>query len=130
MSKENVKKLFGEIEKDIELQKKYASLMQSQQKEIEKKLLEKLVEFGQTSGFAFSKDDLISARTELMDKVNSNRELSDGDLANVAGGASHSKICAVVGSIGTLGIACAVGSITLEIQNRGSCGKNMTTQNC
>jgi len=49
MSKDNVKQLFGKMEKDSELQKKYASLMRAHQIETEKSLADKLVELGKTS---------------------------------------------------------------------------------
>jgi len=127
MSKDNVKKLFGRIEKDAELQKKYASLMQAHQKETEKALSGKLVDFGKTSGFVFSSDDLIAARAELVDKMNSNRELSDNDLADVAGGGGNKKFLATVVSISGFGVACGFLSAIEEIKSRGGCGKMMST---
>jgi predicted ribosomally synthesized peptide with nif11-like leader len=86
MSKDNVKKMFGKMEKDADMQKKYAALMLAHQNETEKLLSDKLVELGKTAGFAFSKDDLLAARAELVDIINSNKELSDKDLSDVAGG--------------------------------------------
>jgi len=126
MSKDNVKQMFGKLEKDAELQKKYAALMQADQKESETKMAEKLIELGKTSGFAFSRDDLIAARAEVMDKTNSNRELSDGDLANVAGG-SKRKSDILIATIFTAGIMCAVISIAAEINKGGDCGIGMST---
>ncbi len=86
MSKDIVKQMFGKMEKDAELQKKYAELMQAHQKDAEKALADKLLELGKTSGFAFSKEDLLAARAELMDRKNANGELADKDLESVAGG--------------------------------------------
>jgi len=86
MSKESVKQMFGKMEKDAALKAKYAEIMQSHLKETEKALAAKLVEMGKSSGFAFSNEDLLAARAELLDKTNSNKELSDNDLENVAGG--------------------------------------------
>jgi len=130
MSKDNVKQMFGKMEKDAQLQKKYVDLMQSHQKEAEDKMAEKLIELGKTSGFAFSKDDLVAARSEIMDKGNSNKELSDDDLSNVAGGGAQ-KNTAVLCSIFSFGIACAVNSANAEKQNPGGCGALMsTTQKC
>jgi len=80
MSKEIVKKMFSQIEKDANLQKKYAETMQSHQIEAEKVLAGKLVELGKTSGFDFSKNDLLAARAELIDSINANNELSEKDL--------------------------------------------------
>jgi len=126
MSKDNVKKMFGKMEKDAELQKKYAVLMQEHQKDAEKILADKLVELGKTSGFSFSHDDLMAARAEVMDKNNSGKELSDSDLANVAGGGSQ-KATAVMVSIFSLGIACAVVSYSEEKNHAGGCGAKMST---
>ncbi|HNY13339.1 MAG TPA: Nif11 family protein [Candidatus Wallbacteria bacterium] len=126
MSKDNVKKMFGKMNKEAELQKKYTAIMQEHQKEAEKNLADKLVEFGKTSGFSFSKDDLIAARAELMDKANSNKELSDTDLANVAGGGSQ-KATAVMVSIFSAGIACAIVSASEEHLHSGGCGQKMST---
>jgi len=128
MSKDNVKKLFGKIEKDAELQKKYASLMQAHQKETEKALSDKLIEFGRTSGFAFSKDDLLAARAELIEKANSNKELSDGDLTHVAGGVTQHKAGAIVWSVMTAGIGCAVVSCWAEAKKSGGCSEDMTVK--
>jgi len=130
MSKDNVKKLFGRIEKDAELQKKYAALMQAHQKETENALSGKLVDLGKTSGFIFSSDDLIAVRAELVDKMNSNRELSDNDLADVAGGGAQ-KTKAIVFSIVLVGIGCAMVSIT-EVARDRDCSAALTTSdpNC
>jgi len=132
MSKDNVKKLFGKIEKDAGLQKKYAALVQAHAEENEKKLAEKLVELGKTSGFAFSHDDLTSARAEIMDKINSNKELSDGDLANVAGGGiSAAKNASIVGSVFSLGIACAILSMMMSKRPKGEgCAEHLTIREC
>jgi bacteriocin-like protein len=79
MSKENVKLMFDKIENDDNLKKKYIELMHAHKKETVKILFDKLIEFGMTSGFAFSKDDLLTARAEC-------KELSDNQLDNVSGG--------------------------------------------
>jgi len=126
MSKDNVKQMFGKMEKDANLQKKYAELMQIHQKETENKMAEKLIELGKTSGFTFSKDDLLAARAEIMDTNNSNKELSDNDLENVAGGGAK-KATAVMCSIFSFGIACAVNSVNAEKQSAGGCGALLST---
>ena len=127
MSKDNVKQMFGKMEKDAALQKKYAELMQAHQKESEKALTDKLIELGKTSGFEFSKDDLMAARAELLDDNNSNAELSGSDLGNVAGGIFHrstpkgSRKSGAVGlSIVTAGIACII--ITIAEDARAGAG--------
>jgi len=135
MSKDNVKILFGKIEKDGELQKKYAAIMQEHQKESEKLLSDKLVELGRTSGLAFSKDDLLSARAELIDTLNANKELSANDLAKVAGGDMNigmQKVGLVFLSGITIGIGCAIMSIVHAAteSRQGGCAARMTTANC
>lgn len=133
MSKDNVKKLFEKIQKDAELQKKYAKLMQAHQTEAEKALAEKLIELGKNGGFTFSKEDLLAARAELMDKNNGGKELSENDLENVAGGfkANTRKGLAIGFSIATAGIACGVASIVVEsVKGAGECGRESTTVNC
>jgi len=130
MSKDAVKQMFGKMEKDAALKAKYAQLMQAHNKDAEKAMADKLIEFGKTSGFAFSKDDLIAARVELMDKVNSNKELSEGDLASVAGGGDQ-KNAAITTSIISLGMVCALTSLLVPLVGM-TCGQAMTTSdpNC
>jgi len=129
MSKDNVKQMFGKMEKDTVLKGKYVELMQASQKDAENKMAEKLIEFGKISGFEFSKDDLLAARVEIMDKLNSSNELSDGDLANVAGGAG-AKTHAIVQSVFSFGVACVITSL-ININNEGGCGgKLSTTREC
>jgi len=127
MSKDSVKQMFGKMEKDAQLQKKYAELIQAHQKEAEKALADKLVELGKTSGFAFSKEELLAARAEFIDNKNSNRELSDSDLENVAGGIAV-KYDAIKISIFTLGIGCIVTSVDNEIKMKGGCAIMMSTK--
>jgi len=130
LSKDNVKLMFGKMEKDANLQKKYAELMQIHQKETENTLAGKLIELGKTSGFIFSQDDLLAARAEFMDQTNSNKELSDNDLVNVAGG-QRGKLEIVGYSIISFGVICAGASIIAEIGQAGGCGSYMsTTREC
>ncbi len=117
--------MFGEIEKDAALKGKYAELMKAHKIETDDKLAEKLIDFGKTSGFAFSKEELLAARAEFVDTVNSNRELSDGDLASVAGG-SKQKSDLIIASVFTAGTMCAVISIAAEINKGGDCGIGMS----
>jgi len=134
MSKDSVKQMFGKMEKDAELQKKYSELMQANQIESEKALADKLVELGKTSGFEFSKEDLLAARAEFMDDNNSNCELSGSDLGNVAGGIFHrssphgSRKCgAVTLSIITAGIACLVVTIVQDnLLGPGGCASSLS----
>jgi len=126
MSKDNVKKMFGKMQNDTEFQKKYAQLMKAHGEEAEKILAEKIIELGNSSGFNFSKDDLMAARAEFVDKSNQNVELSDNDLADVAGGDTK-KFLATIVSISGFGIACAGVSIVSELKKAGECGKMMST---
>jgi len=120
--------MFAVMQKDAGLQKKYAELIQAHQSETEKMVAEKLIEFGKNSGFDFSKDDLFAARAELVDKINSNGELSDGDLAKVAGGGEGTtKAAVVLTSVFTAGLACAVASIVGAFDKQG-CPHFMTVK--
>jgi len=125
MSKDAVKQMFGKMEKDAALKGKYAELMQAHQKETEKALADKLIELGKTSGFSFAKDDLMAARAELIDKANSNNELSDGDLSKVAGGGS--KASALDFSFANFGVGCAIASIVYEARDgAGQCARQFS----
>jgi len=111
MSKDAVKQMFGKMEKDTALKTKYAQLMQAHQIETEKTLTEKLIEFGKTAGFIFSKENLMAARSELADKINENKELSDEDLSNVAGGDITRKQLGIIVSTAGVGVGCAILSV-------------------
>ncbi|HNY11716.1 MAG TPA: Nif11-like leader peptide family natural product precursor [Candidatus Wallbacteria bacterium] len=133
MSKDTVKSMFKKIEADKEFRQKYAAMMQAHQAESEKALAEKIIGLGKNSGFTFSKDDLLAARAELMDKANSNGELSEADLEKVAGGQGFDvRKAVIIGfSVITAGIACGLTSITVELKNGpGGCGRGMTTVDC
>jgi len=108
MSREEVKKLFGGIEKDEKLKGNFTELIREHTRETEKMLAEKIAELGRSSGFEFSKDDLFAARAELMDKINANEELNDNDLATVSGGGVSGKI--------TFGV-----SMALSMASFGTC---------
>ena len=85
MSKENVKNLFAEIEKNLELKDKYLQLIQAHQIETEKALDNKLVAFGKSAGFNFTAEEMIAASVELVKSEKT--ELSNADLNKVSGGA-------------------------------------------
>lgn len=130
MSKDNVKQMFAKMAKDEVFYKRYTDLMQAHQNETEKALADRLIQLGKTSGFEFNKEDLLAARAEIIDTANSNKELSDKDLASVAGGGLQ-KAAVVVASITTAGIACAIVSAVAEINKGGNCGAGMsTTKKC
>ncbi|HNY13337.1 MAG TPA: hypothetical protein PKK26_17235 [Candidatus Wallbacteria bacterium] len=127
MITDNVKQMFGKIEKDAHLQKKYVELMQAHQSETQKELADKLVEFGKTSGFVFSKDELLAARAELIDRLNENKDLTDADLVRVAGGAAGSaKDFAIIASMGTVGLFCAIMSVNQELKGHGDCAEYLS----
>jgi len=129
MSKDSVKQMFFRMEKESEFKKKYAELMRAQLMESETAMADKLIELGKTSGFSFSKDDLMAARAELADTMNSNSELSEGDLARVAGGDTQGKVRFGVSSLYSLGVVClgwALHSAVFELENPGSCPGNLS----
>ncbi len=129
MSKDTVKQMFGKMEKEAQLQEKYLEMLRRNQNLTEDVLAEKLIEFGRSSGFAFSKNDLMAARSEILDNANSNRELSDGDLSSLAGGGQQ-KTVGVCTSIFGFGVACLLTSLYFE--RTGQCGEVLTTSdpNC
>jgi len=130
MSKENVKKMFGKLEKDAEFQKKYMALMQAQAKETDDALAGRLIEFGKSEGFSFTNGDLQAARAELADRMNASGELSDADLVKVAGGTSMPKGLAIAASIFTAGVACAGISLFVHISDGRGCPEMLSTNNC
>jgi len=132
MSKDNVKKMFAKFEKDAGFQKKYAEIMKNHQKETENSLAEMLIEFGKKSGFDFSKNDLLAAKSEVIDKLNANAELDDNDLNQVSGGEKNKKAISALFSIFSFGTLCALLSVANEIDRKGRCAREMTTSdpNC
>ena len=86
MSREMIGKMFEKIEKDMELKKKYTEMLLAYYKETEKVMADKLVEFGKTSGYSFTNEELKTFTNELLDKAGLNKELSPEDLEKVAGG--------------------------------------------
>jgi len=127
MSKDDVKKMFGGMEKDERLREKYSALMRAHAAETDNALCDRLIELGAASGFAFSKDDLLAARAELIEKYNSNAELSAGDLEKVAGGAMQGKIAGVIISICTFGAGCAIVSVVHHIRKVDGCQEALST---
>lgn len=73
--------MFSQIETNGDLKKKYSEFIEKHCKEAENIFCDKLIEFGRASGFTFSKEDILAARSE-------SRELSDDELSLVAGGAN------------------------------------------
>jgi len=126
MSKDTVRQMFERIEKDAVLKGKYAELMKAHQKEIDGSLAGRLVDLGKGSGFAFSPEDLFAARAEIIDRANSNAELSAGDLGKVAGGGISNKEFGTVLSVLTVGIGCAVSSVLLAIHSN-RCAELLST---
>jgi len=127
MSIENVKKMFAMISEKADFQKKYTSAIESARKESQNVMIEKLIKFGATNGFAFSKDDMAEARRELLDGINSNGELSESDLAGVSGGMNKSAF--IMSSVFTAGMFCAIASISAAIASANCTDINIDSQN-
>lgn len=102
MSKEIIADMFKKIEKDMELKKKYTEMFLTYYKEMEKVMADKLVEFGKTSGYSFTNEDLKAFTNEFLKKTGLNKELSPEELDKVAGG---------VGEAGLSGLGPAVAAI-------------------
>jgi len=128
MSKDTVKQMFGKMEKDAGLKAKYSELMQAHKKEAEKTLADKIIEFGKSSGFSFSKDELMAARVELIEKINENKELADKDLASVAGGGpgNAGKSYGILLSTLTFGVGCLIVSTIEDSKKPGGCIDNLS----
>jgi len=91
MSRENVKKMFARIQNDPKLWQDHINLMKENENCSEKVIADKIVESGKRSGFDFSAEDVFQASAELVDTKGNNKELSDEDLGNVAGGGSKTQ---------------------------------------
>lgn len=133
MSKENVKKFFVEIEKNEVLKKKYLDSLKECSAESEKILGTKLIELARDTDFTFTVEDLHDVRTDIIDELNQNRELSDSDLQAAAGGGKDpvfQRIAVIVASVTLFGVGCGVISLIAESERRGFCGECMTTSNC
>lgn len=133
MSKENVKKFFAAIEQDENLKAKYVAAMKEYHAESEKILTDKLITLGSSANISFNQQDLKEARSELMDQINENGELSDKDMLAVSGGNisyASKKTSSILSSILSFGVMCAINSIVSEAAQKGGCGASMTTVNC
>lgn len=86
MSRENIVKMFKNLENNEELKKQYAKMLLSHYIEIEKLLTAKLIEFGRIAGFSFTDEEIKLYTHELLNKNALNKELSSEDLRKVAGG--------------------------------------------
>jgi len=106
MNTEIVKRLFTKIAEDTKLAQDYIELLKKNKHAGEMCLAEKIVEFGNQSGFAFSPQDLFAARAELLDRKNSNSELSNNDLGNVASGAVNRKAEIITASVIRASVFC------------------------
>ena len=118
MSKENVKKFFGDLEKNQELREKLNAVLEKAAEETSSKI----VALANAGGYTFTESDLMEFNSDMIEQANSNGKLSENDLKQAAGGGPIS----IMGSIITLGIACAVYSIYSEAAHgKGECSKFM-----
>jgi len=84
VSKDEAKQMFFKIDADEKLLNNFNELIRQNQNEPETVIADKLIEFGKNAGFIFSKEELLAAHSELMDKA-----MADNDLAAVAGGLAN-----------------------------------------
>ncbi len=125
MSKEQVKEFFVKLEQDKKLLADFNAEMEKLEQSPEEVVGAKLIELGKANGFEFNMDDLKAAREDLMDQSNENSELDDSSLKAVAGGFS-SKGEALLTSITSAGISCAIMSVFYESQKKGQCKQELT----
>ncbi len=102
MSVENVKKFYEELSQDGSLKQKFVELSRKYQGQPmdEAKAMslmeQELLPMAKQMGYSFTIDDL-KAFGEEMKQENINRELSDAELAAVAGSDGTQLVCAFIG---------------------------------
>ena len=131
MSKEKIKLFFKELENNPELQAKFFEKMKDEKTESAAAAATKTIAFGKTAGFDFTEDDLKEYSAELMDAMHENNELPDEEMKDAAGG--FSKQVAILSSISTFGLGCALISIISATKHgKGACAQQMSigTDNC
>jgi len=103
-----MKELYWKVAADSVLQDKFAEIVRNAENENKETVAEKLVEFAKESGYEATIE-------ELKAFLEREGELSDSELDMVAGGKSQNGRGNVIGSVFTLGITCAVGSVLFEL---------------
>lgn len=125
MSKEKIKLFFKELEKNPELQAKFLEKMKDEKTESAADVTTKAIAFGKTAGFDFTEDELKEYSAELMDAMHENNELPDEEIKDAAGG--FSKQAAILSSICTLGVGCALISIISATRHgKSACAQQMS----
>lgn len=104
MSVENVKEFYEAVSKDEALKQKFVELSRKYQgqKMDEAKanaiMEQEMLPIAKQMGYTFSMDEL-QAYGEESEQKNMNRELSDTELATVAGGGDYTGFCILAGVI-------------------------------
>jgi len=116
---EKMKELYEKVANDKELQAKFFEIMKDAEKAGESVTSEKLISFAKDVGYDITPDEMKDFFSKLAESKEG--QLTDAELDIVAGGKSDQGIMAIVASVFTLGIGCALGSIVQEIVDPTSC---------
>lgn len=115
---DKMKELYEKVAKDSTLQENFAEIMSDAEKAGEATTGEKLKAFAKDAGFEISLDEMRAFFKELVETDKG--QLSDFELDMVAGGKSENGRGNVIGSVVTLGISCAAGSLIFELEKTES----------
>ena len=115
-----MKELYNKVSKDAALQEKYTAIIKDAEKAGGEATRENLIVFAKEAGYDVTIEEAQEFFKGLVEEQKG--ELSDAELDMVAGGKVES---AIVFSIFTLGIACAV--VSLEtVMVRENCGEELS----
>ena len=92
---ENIKKLMQKVAADESLQAKMKSFTD----------IDEAYEFASSIQDGFTKEEFTDIMKKLSEKMSDNGELSDDDLASIAGGAGTTTELTIAGSVCTASIA-------------------------
>ena len=115
---EKMKELYEKVAGDAGLQAKFAEIMKDAEKAGQEATETKLTAFAEEAGFHVT----IAEMQEFFKILVAEKagQLSDMELDAVAGGKSENGRGNVFGSVATLGITCAVGSLIFELEKTES----------
>lgn len=109
-----MKQLYAKVTADSALQEKFRQIMNEGQKAGQEETEVKLAAFAKEAGYEISLDEMRVFFQELAEQDKG--PLSDAELDMVAGGKSFNGIGNTIGSVITLGITCATGSVLWELE--------------
>ena len=111
---EKTKQLYKKVAADSALQEKFRQIMNEAEKAGQQETEAKLTSFAKEAGYDISIGEMQEFFRSMVE--NGSGELSDTELDSVAGGKSFNGIGNTIGSVITLGITCAAGSVIWELE--------------